>query len=156
MFATKIKTGNQKSSRPRGVCKLMAPLTAVRTPSPIEDFYFDKEKPVHATDDCVCIRNDLYMLFNQKRLDRMSLQQFSEWMNHDQTGQTFSELRKHVSDSKLHDFVKSRYIQAPCELRAWAAYLETELSSEIEKARAAQQSQEPPQENAAPAPAAAE
>lgn len=156
MRVTKITLTNQKTPRPRGVCKLMASLTAVRTPSPIEDFYFDEEKPVHATDNCVCIRNDLYMLFNQKRLDRMSLQQFSEWMNHDQTGQTFSELRKHVPDSKLHDFVKSRYIQAPCELRAWAAYLETELGSEIEKVRADQQSQESPQENAESAPAAVE
>lgn len=73
---------------------------------------------------CRCV-SDVDLLFNQQRLDRMSLQALQQKLNEQaQLGDNgLSELRKNIKDEDLHRFIKSRYIQSLSELRAWSGYL---------------------------------
>lgn len=87
--------------------------------------------------------SDVSLLFNQQRLDRMSLQalqaKFDEQVNAGNTG--LSELRKRLSDSDLQKFIKSRYIQSLSELQQWTNYLARTESNLVEaiKSEAAKQ-----------------
>lgn len=69
--------------------------------------------------------SDVDLLFNQERLDRMSLQALQQKLNAQvQAGDNgLSELRKNIRDEDLHLFIKSRYIQSLSELRSWSGYL---------------------------------
>ena len=96
------------------------------------------------------------MLFNQQRLDRMTLSQLSDWLDNQTPTSGLSELRSKMSDAQLHSFIKSRYIQSPSELMAWSEYIQSEFSKECQKVAEelkSQQSAEPvsPAEPAAPA-----
>lgn len=122
-----------ENSFPRGICSLMAPLTALRVPSPVEDFYREEVITPIGTCKAVTYRNDIYMILNQRRLDSMSLAQFSDYLDHDRSLSQFSEIRSKMSDEQLHQFVKSRYIQHPGELRAWQSYIDSELSKEVQR-----------------------
>ena len=131
----RLKPTTRKYSR--GESSMMIELTNLRTKSPVEDFYCDKVKPVHASDMAVCYRNDIYMVLNQHRLDTMTLSQFSDWLDHDQTASQFASLRSKLSDEQLHQFIKSRYLQHPSELRAWQTYLDSCAQQEVDKINAA-------------------
>lgn len=69
--------------------------------------------------------SDVSLLFNQQRLDRMSLQalqaKLDEQVNAGNKG--LSELRKNLTDAELQKFIKSRYIQSLSELQQWTNYL---------------------------------
>lgn len=140
---------------PCGVCSLMASLTAVRVPSPVEDFYREEVETPIGTCKAVTYRNDIYLVLNQNRLDSMSLAQFSDYLDHDRSASQLSEIRAKMSDEQLHQFVKSRYIQHPSELKAWSAYLDANFAAEVQKFK---ESQNPPADPAPadPAPAPAE
>lgn len=142
----------------RGCCSLMAPLTSLRVPSPVEDFYREEVQTPLGSTPAVTYRNDIYMILNQRRLDSMTLAQFSDYLDHDRSASQLSQMREKMSDEQLHQFVKSRYIQHPSELRAWASYLDIEYSKEIQKLEEAvkkQTSKTDPSPDPAPAPAPA-
>lgn len=96
------------------------------------------EKPVYAPllindhgDDTFTYLSDVDLLFNQQRLDRMSLAALQQKLD-DMTriqNDGLSELRKNIKDEDLMKFIKSRYIQAPSELRAWCSYLAEEYGT---------------------------
>ena len=68
--------------------------------------------------------SDIYMLFNQQRLDRMSRENLTDYFNNMAVRDTsFSSLKKRLTDDQLISVVKSRYIQQPSELLAWSRYL---------------------------------
>ena len=91
-------------------------------PSPLDEFMFqevecDGKKSVTLT-------SDIYMLFNQQRLDKLSRERLIDYFNNLSVQQPkFSELRSKLTDSQLISFVKSRFIQSPGELMAWSNYL---------------------------------
>lgn len=89
-------------------------------------------------DSCKIV-SDVSLLFNQQRLDRMSLQALTEKLNERvNAGDTgLSELRKNIKDEDLHKFVKSRYIQSLSELRQWSHYLMTNYKDEVGRIQAA-------------------
>ena len=135
----------------------MAPLTSLRVPSPVEDFYREEVVTPLGSSPAVTYRNDIYMILNQKRLDSMTLAQFSDYLDHDRSASSLSLMREKLSDEQLHQFVKSRYIQHPSELRAWATYLDMEYSNEIQKLQDsvhANASSSDPASDPSPAPAA--
>lgn len=105
-------------------------LTNVRVPSAIDSLLISREMPVHSSDKCIKYQSDVYFLLNQKRLDKMSLQAFSEYLDSmpDSGSDSLSELRSKVSDAQLLQFVKSRYIQSRSELQAWASYLSSQAA----------------------------
>lgn len=82
--------------------------------------------------------SDVSLLFNQQRLDRMSLQALTEKLNERvNAGDVgLSELRKNIKDEDLHLFVKSRYIQSLSELRQWSHYLMENYKDEVGRLRA--------------------
>ena len=158
MFDDKRRTGTTRKL-PRGVSKIFSGVTAVRVKSPVENFYCEELPSVYGDPACV-YRNDIFMVLAQKRLDTMTLEQFQAYLNHNGVSDPLNNLRSKVSDADLLKFVKSRYIQHPAELKAWSAYIETNLSGEVSKANQEIQSRKaavkPQQENAQPAPAATE
>lgn len=96
------------------------------------------EKPVYAPllisdhgNDTFTYLSDVDLLFNQQRLDRISLAALQQKLD-DMTriqNDGLSELRKNIKDEDLMRFIKSRYIQAPSELRAWCSYLAQEYGT---------------------------
>lgn len=129
-------------------------VTNVRVPSAIDSLLIAKEKPVHASDCCVKYQSDVFFLLNQKRLDKMSLQAFSDYLDSmpDSGTDSLSELRSKLSDSQLLTFVKSRYIQSRSELQAWASYLSSQASQLQGEARSYVDSLQPAPANPEPAP----
>lgn len=112
-------------------------------PSPLDEFMFqevecDGKKSVTLT-------SDIYMLFNQQRLDKLSRERLIDYFNNLSVQQPkFSELRSKLTDSQLISFVKSRFIQSPGELMAWSNYL---MSSQDELVAAVAAEQQVQQDN---------
>lgn len=92
--------------------------------------------------------SDISLLLNQQRmLDTLGLDTFKEWLSYFKasTEQTGVDTSKYTDEQLMH-FIKSRYIQAPSELKAWSDYLNScadevisEYNAEIEKLRQAQE-----------------
>lgn len=118
---------------PRGCCRLMATVTAVRQKTPVDDFYCEELPSIHSSQPACVYRNDIFMVLAQKRFDSMTQEQFSRYLDHDRSCTQLQSIRSRMSDDQLFSFVKSRYIQHPAELRAWSAYIQTELSSKAEQ-----------------------
>lgn len=110
--------------------------------SPVNEFMFQEydangEKSVRLT-------SDIYMLFNQQRLDRMTNERLLAYFE----GLTvrepkLRELRSKLTDEQLCSFVKSRFIQSPSELMAWSQYLMSSQDEMIAAAAAEQQTEQP-------------
>ena len=85
------------------------------------------------------LTSDIYMLFNQQRLDRLSrenlLKHFDSMSVSDPQ---FTKLRGKLGDDQLISFVKSRYIQSPSELMSWSQYLMSSSDEVIASLAAAQ------------------
>lgn len=161
MIPTKVVHCKRSKKPERGTCDMMRKVTCLRAPSPVETFYKQEISCPNGTCDAVAYRTDIYMLFNQQRLDRMSLSQLSDWLDNQTSTSGLAELRSKMSDAQLHSFIKSRYIQSPSELMAWSEYIQSEFTKEYQKAveeQKSQQSVEPivPDEPVAPAAPAAE
>ena len=133
MIATKVSHCKRSQKLERDESKLMFSVTNLRQPSLVEDFYKQSFAAPHGSCDAVAFRTDVYMLFNQDRLDRMTQSQLSTWLDNQAPTDGLISLRNQLSDSQLHQFIKSRYIQSPSELKAWSSYLESEYGSELSK-----------------------
>lgn len=114
-------------SRELHVCKTVNRLTVLREKSPVESFYIQRHKSVYGSCESVSIVDDVYMLFNQQRLDRMTNAALSTWLqNTSRTDSQLASLRSRMTDEQLGSFIKSRYIQSRSELLAWSSYLESQ------------------------------
>ena len=86
-----------------------------REKSPVDEFLIQKTE--NGGVPSVRLTSDIYMLFNQKRLDRMSLKSLTDYFESLSIKEPeFSALRSKLGDEQLISFVKSRYIQSPSEL----------------------------------------
>ena len=156
MIPTKVIHCKRSKKLERGTCDMMRKVTCLRAPSPVESFYMQEIPCPNGTCDAVAYRTDIYMLFNQQRLDRMTLSQLSDWLDNQTPTSGLAELRSKMSDAQLHSFIKSRYIQSASELMAWSEYIQSEFTKEYQKAVEEQQNQQPadpvaPAEPTAPA-----
>lgn len=116
----------------------MNKLTVIRTVSPVEPFYRTEVSPSKATDVAVKYVNDVSLVFNQQRLDKTTLGRFTEMLNKAPGNSVLQSVRKKMTDSQLHQFVKSRYCQSMSELQAWAKYLDIKLQDEAASVKKAQ------------------
>lgn len=91
--------------------------------------------------------SDIALLFNEERLRKtLGLDTLKKWIEHfNLDGRTSGVDFSGMSDAQIMSTIKSRYIQAPCELKAWSAYLSTcaeevveQYNSELEKIKVAQ------------------
>lgn len=110
--------------------------------SPVNEFCFERLE-VNGN-EVVTLTSDIYMLFNQQRLDRMSKDRLLAYFeNLSVTDPKMSELRSKLSDDQLCSFVKSRFIQSPSELMAWSQYLMSSRDEMIAAAAAEKQAEQP-------------
>lgn len=110
--------------------------------SPVNEFCFERLE-VNGN-EVVTLTSDIYMLFNQQRLDRMSkdrLLAYFENLSVNDSG--MRELRSKLTDDQLCSFVKSRFIQSPSELMSWSQYLMSSQDEVIAAAAAEQQTEQP-------------
>ncbi len=108
-----------------------------REQSPVDNFMFQEieSNGVPSTR----LTSDIYMLFNQQRLDRMSRERLlSHFDSMSVREPKFSDLRGKLGDEQLISFVKSRFIQSPSELMSWSQYLMSSSDEVIASLAAAQ------------------
>lgn len=106
--------------------------------SPVNEFCFERLDK-NGT-EVVTLTSDIYMLFNQRRLDRMSKDRLLAYFENLSVNEPkMSELRSKLTDDQLCSFVKSRFIQSPSELMAWSQYLMSSQDEMIAAAAAEQQ-----------------
>lgn len=116
--------------------------------SPVNEFCFERLE-VNGN-EVVTLTSDIFMLFNQQRLDRMSKDRLLAYFeNLSVIDPKMSELRSKLSDDQLCSFVKSRFIQSPSELMAWSQYLMSSQDEMIAAAAAETQAEETQAEQAA-------
>lgn len=91
----------------------------------------------------VRLTSDIYMLFNQQRLDKLSRESLlSHFESMSVNEPNFGDLRAKLGDDQLISFVKSRFIQSPSELMAWSQYLMSSSDAVVAELAAAQQGQQ--------------
>lgn len=72
---------------------------------------------------CIKLRSDVKLLLDQKRIsDQIGLDAVKAWLERIQPKDLSPKAK--LSDSDLLKYVKSRYVQAPCELKSWSDYLD--------------------------------
>lgn len=99
-------------------------LSSFPAPSAMDNFICQKQTTPYDDKESIRMTSDIYMLFNQQRLDRMSRENLTDYFNNMAVrDSSFSSLKKRLSDDQLISVVKSRYIQQPSELLAWSRYL---------------------------------
>lgn len=109
--------------------------------SPVNEFCFERLE-VNGN-EVVTLTSDIYMLFNQQRLDRMSKDRLLAYFeNLSVTDPKMRELRSKLSDDQLCSFVKSRFIQSPSELMVWSQYLMSSQDKMIAAAAAEKQAEQ--------------
>lgn len=121
-------------------CELIQSEFLERTP--VNEFMFQENEC--SGSKSVRITSDIYMLFNQQRLDRMSRERLVAYFDNVSVSEPkMRELRSKLSDDQLCSFVKSRFIQSPSELMAWSQYLMSSQDEVIAAAAAEQQTEQP-------------
>lgn len=111
--------------------------SAIVESSPIDEFYFDEVLDVATSTKTLRHVNPLHLLLNQKRLDSLGTMGLDAWLQQFRVADSpLSELRKKCSDDDLCKYIKSRHLQSPAELQAWARSLDAEsehLQAEIKE-----------------------
>lgn len=110
--------------------------------SPVNEFCFERLE-VNG-EEVVTLTSDIYMLFNQQRLDKMTKDRLLAYFENLSVNEPkMRELRSKLSDDQLCSFVKSRFIQSPSELMAWSQYLMSSQDEMIVAAAAEQKTEQP-------------
>lgn len=110
--------------------------------SPVNEFCVEKLE-VNGV-ETIILTSDIYMLFNQQRLDKMTKDRLLAYFENLSVNEPkMRELRSKLSDDQLCSFVKSRFIQSPSELMAWSQYLMSSQDEMLVAAAAEQQTEQP-------------
>lgn len=110
--------------------------------SPVNEFCFERLE-VNG-EEVVTLTSDIYMLFNQQRLDKMTKDRLLTYFDNLSVNEPkMLELRSKLSDDQLCSFVKSRFIQSPSELMSWSQYLMSSQDEMIAAAAAEKQAEQP-------------
>lgn len=128
MFRKNKKYGLQVAN----YCKREFRKSAFVQPSPIDHLLFQEHVTPSDGKKSIRMTSDIYMLFNQQRLDRMSRENLIAYFNGmSVSNSSLSSLKSRLSDDQLVSLVKSRYIQQPSELLAWSRYLNSLADAEL-------------------------
>lgn len=110
--------------------------------SPVNEFMFQENEC--SGRKSLRVTSDIFMLFNQQRLDRMSKERLISYFESLSVNEPkLSELRSKLTDDQLCSFVKSRFIQSPSELMAWSQYLMSSQDEMIAAAAAERETEQP-------------
>lgn len=119
----------------------------VRECTPVDQFYFEKTTASDDGKECVAFVDPIRMLFNQQRLSRIGSTAVDAWLTSmfNSKKDPLKELRKNCTDADLRDLIKSRHIQQPSELMAYAQWCQDNMEtfkSEVSKLVAEKQAKE--------------
>lgn len=79
-------------------------------------------------------QSDIALLFNEERLRQLlGLDTLKKWIQHFNLSSSSGVDTSNMTDAQLMSFIKSRYIQQPCELKAWSEYLSNCASELVEQ-----------------------
>lgn len=122
--------------------------------TPVDDFLHYEHEVPHSSEKSIRVTSDLYMLFNQQRLDRMTRENLLNYFSNMSVREpSFAALKSKLSDDDLATLVKSRYIQSKSELLEWSNYLNALTNEQLQQFIAAQGEQNPvSEETPAPSP----
>lgn len=107
--------------------------------SPVDQFLLEE----HEIDGMKSFRltSDIYMLFNQQRLDKLSRESLLSYFENLSVNEPkFGDLRSRLGDDQLISFVKSRFVQSRSELMAWSQYLMSSSDAVVAELAALQES----------------
>lgn len=99
--------------------------------SPVDDFYIIERKPKNDSLPSKQYVNPLYVIFNQERLNELGEDTAKHWLDSlaPRAQNEMDLLRSKLSDEELVTMIKSRYLQKPCEVAAWAKSMAADMES---------------------------
>lgn len=110
----------------------------VREVNPVDEFYFEQSTSSDDSKKCIAYTDPIRMLFNQQRLAKLGTTAIMAWLDSLKNFKKdpFAELRSKCSDDDLKSIIKSRHIQQPSELLAYADWCKNNIdlfNSEVQK-----------------------
>ena len=118
----------------------------VREQTPVDDFYTEKTVCKDDNKECIAFVDPVRMLFNQQRLVKeLGHNQAQKWIDamFNSKQDPLKELRSKLKDSDIKALIKSRHIQQPCDVVAYAnqcvvdsAFLESEVAKLVAERKA--------------------
>lgn len=124
---------NSRSSLPRVERTKTLSVNTPYQPSPLDDFMFQPHDVDIKGNTSVSLCRDIALVLDQKKAASYGLDAALNEMLSRVRQAPLSDSYSGLSDDDLISVIKSRYIQAPCELLQWSEWLENNLSS-IEQA----------------------
>lgn len=103
--------------------------------------------------DTIAFVRDIAVLLDQKAINSKGLEGVVNAILSNVRTSSVSDRFNHLSDDQLISVIKSRYIQAPCELLSWSEWLEDNLTA-LEKAALEVEPVDPVQPTEPPTPPA--
>lgn len=114
----------------------------LREPSPIDSFHNEITIGEDDGEESVTFCNPIVMLFNQMRLDNIGEQSLRQWLEGQPEDSALKEILSKCNPEDVMATIKSRYLQSPSEIRAWAEYTAHNMekfNNELKSALEAQQ-----------------
>lgn len=143
-FINRSKLSDQMSFNPNVGLKH----ALLREESLVDEFYLEECASSDDKKPSFSVVDPLYTLFNQQRLDNLGAAAVKNYLDSlVPKSNELAELRQKCSDEDLMKMVKSRHLQAPCEILAWCRYMQqniSEFESEVAKLMAEKEIQDNP------------
>lgn len=100
-----------------------------RTPDVVDEFYFEEVVCSDDSQKAIGVTDPIKMLFAQERIINQGNGMIEAWLDSllNKPSDPLAELRAKCSDKELKALIKSRHIQQPCEIVAWAQECECDL-----------------------------
>ena len=96
----------------------------VREASTMDMFYTEESVSADDNKKCVAYTDPIRMLFNQQRLNSIGTSAVNQWLDSLKNFKKdpLAEIRAKCTDAELKAMIKSRNIQQPSEIMAWAEW----------------------------------
>ena len=100
-----------------------------RTPDVVDEFYFEETICSDDSQKAIGVTDPIKMLFAQQRIIKQGNGMIEAWLDslRSKPSDPLAELRAKCSDKELKALIKSRHIQQPCEIVAWAQQCECDI-----------------------------
>lgn len=113
----------------------------------VHEFYVEEQVSNEDGSPMLQVSDPIYLLFNQQRLNTIGAGAVQLWIQEMSAvaSSPLAELRRQCSDDDLLTMVKSRHLQSPSEIHAWAQFMTANMDkfqSEVAKLVAAKQADE--------------
>lgn len=110
----------------------------VREASTMDMFYIEESVSADDNKKCVAYTDPIRMLFNQQRLNSIGTSAVNQWLDSLKNFKKdpLAEIRAKCTDAELKAMIKSRNIQQPSEIMAWAEWCQENVdmfNNELQK-----------------------